>query len=329
MGVEGPFPRISLSDPLERRWLHYALIGAVGQALIANIAWLEGGFSSAILLLHDRDRGWRTSQWNARRGASPWSAFRAGGGDTRLGISAAKGWPAVDTALRRTSTPSISGCATFHQRHFMRWQAEPGILATGEWRFGEGDGEPVRAVGYHERVRGRWGWPELGGWVFGFCNAATDDDTAPAWSIVFALMQPDCEIESQVASLMLWRRGRLVRHIPRRAVRVSAAGQLDRDRVVLAPFQSHLFGVPAMAPIPSALWIEGWQGADWVRLRFRARDAARLVVPSETSERPFSVHEVVGEMEVEITLNGARYQLVAPGIVEFAGGAASGGWDVH
>lgn len=320
---------MALVDPLERRWLHYAFIGAAGQAMVANVAWLDGDFSSAVLLLHDRKRGWRTSQWNARRSASPWSSFRAGGGDPRLTIAAAKGWPAVDLAVRRTSTPSISGCATFHRDHFMRWQAEPGVLADGDWWFDDGARETVRAVGYHERVRGRWGWPELGGWVFGFCNAAGDGDAAPAWSIVFALMQPDREVEGQAASLMLWRRGRLVRHMPRRMVRVSAAGQLDRDRVVLAPFQSHLFGAPAMAPIPSALWIDSWQGADWVRLRFRSRDAARLVVPSETSERPFSVHEVIGEMEVELSINGTRCAFAAPGIVEFAGGAAGGGWDVH
>lgn len=333
-GPAGPFPRSALSDPIERRWLHYAFMTRdSAQSLVANISWLggEGGApprKMAILLLHDIDSGWSATEWNARCADVPWSAFRlpspAGDPDERdFVMTAAKEWPAASLNLRRTSTPCASQCATFHGDHWMRWQSEPGVLADGWLRGGPGEPRAADAVGYHERVRGRWGWPEMGGWVFGFCNDIGGDlDAAPPWAVVFTLLQPDRDGRGQAASVMVWRRGRLVRHFPRRSLRVSVAGQLDRDRVQTVPFLSSLLGVPPTVPIPAALCIDGYQGADRVRLRFYARTAGRIVIPSETSLSPFSVHEVVGGMEVDLVLGGDAHSFRSPGIVEFAGGAS-------
>jgi hypothetical protein len=174
-------------------------------------------------------------------------------------------------------------------------------------------------------VRGRWGWPEMGGWVFGFCNDVAEREGAPAWSVVFALLQPEGGSPAQTCVLMLWRRGRLVRFIPRRMLRVAVAGQLDRDRVETHPAQMTLLGTGPTAPVPAALSIDGYQGRDWIQLRFRSAVAARLVVPSETSLSPFSVHEVLGRSEVELALDGRRASFASPAIVEFAGGAAGEG----
>jgi len=52
--------------------------------------------------------------------------------------------------------------------------------------------------------------------------------------------------------------------------------------------------------------------------------AARLVIPSETSLQPFSVHEVLGSMEVDMAIAGRRISFRSPAIVEFAGGASEG-----
>jgi hypothetical protein len=183
------------------------------------------------------------------------------------------------------------------------------------------------AVGYHERVHGRWGWPEMGGWVFGFCNQIADPPAgAPTWALVFALLQPRDEPYDHTAMVMLWRRGRMVLFVPRRAMRVSVAGQLARDRVLTTPPLAPLLGTFATAPIPAALCIDGHQGRDWIQIRYRCREAARLVVPSETSLQPFSVHEVIGDMEVRIRLRETEVGFTSPGIVEFAGGAAERSW---
>ncbi|NUN53741.1 MAG: HEAT repeat domain-containing protein [Planctomycetaceae bacterium] len=177
LGPQGPFPHAPLADPLERRWLHYAFFTRDGRlSLVANIAWLGGGpdsppLTTAVLLVHEAGVGWSCSQWNAVSERMPWSSFRHGGPrEDLLALRSRRGVPAVDLQLRRTATPCSSQCATFHDEHWMRWQSEPGVLADGTWSV---DGRPpvhASAVGYHERVRGRWGWPEMGGWVFGFCN---------------------------------------------------------------------------------------------------------------------------------------------------------------
>jgi hypothetical protein len=331
----GPFPSARLAHTMERRWLHFAFVNRGGtRAVIANLAWLGGeaglpGLHTAILLVYDHEMGWSSSQWNASGPTEPWSSFRRRCGppgeeaSTHFALAASKGLPAVSLRLRSTSTPGVSGCATFGADHWQRWQAEPGVLASGVLTTAGGDPRPFDAVGYHERVRGRWGWPEMGGWVFGFCNDVAGDGT-PAWSLVFALLQPEGGSPAQTCVLMLWRRGRLVRFIPRRTLRVSVAGQLDRDWVETRPSQAALLGTPPTVPIPAALSIDGYQGRDWVQLRFRSRVAARLVVPCETSARPFSVHEVLGETEVQLAINGRRAAFRSPAIVEFAGGAAEG-----
>ncbi|MCK6528601.1 hypothetical protein L6R50_13945 [Myxococcota bacterium] len=332
LGPQGPFPHAPLADPLERRWLHYAFFTRDGRlSLVANIAWLGGGpdsppLTTAVLLVHEAGVGWSCSQWNAVSERMPWSSFRHGGPrEDLLALRSRRGVPAVDLQLRRTATPCSSQCATFHDEHWMRWQSEPGVLADGTWSV---DGRPpvhASAVGYHERVRGRWGWPEMGGWVFGFCNdVGGAEDRAPEWAVVFTLLQPSGRPEESAASVMLWRRGRLVQHFGRRALRVSVAGQLDRDRVSLQPTLARTLGTPPAAPIPAVLAIEGVQGADAIRLGFRADAAARLAIPSESSLRPFSVHEVVGAMELLVVHRGRRTTWSGPSVVEFAGGAAGG-----
>jgi hypothetical protein len=94
----------------------------------------------------------------------------------------------------------------------------------------------------------------------------------------------------------------------------------------MTPTLAPLLGTYATAPIPAVLCIDGYQGRDSIQIRYRCRDAAQLVVPSETSLQPFSVHEVIGEMEVRIKLKESNVVFTSPGIVEFAGGAAERSW---
>jgi hypothetical protein len=122
-------------------------------------------------------------------------------------MSATKGWPSANLHFRCTSTPEIGGCATFSDSYWQRWQAEPGVWACGNVT-------PARktalfeAAGYHEGVRGCWAWPQLDGWVFGFCNhAPRHGEAAPDWSIVFALLQPEGGSPGHTWVAMVWRRG--------------------------------------------------------------------------------------------------------------------------
>lgn len=338
-GPPGPFPRVPLSDVLERRWLHYAFITTdEQQALIANLATLgaeDGGepIRTTVLLAYHREHGWACSQWHAYLPREPWTSFRSPGPPTTFPrrpdfeLQSLAGTPAVALHLTSTSTPAPAGVSHFHRTHWKRWQAQPGVLAAGRWDDGMVPARETVAVGYHERVHGRWAWPEMGGWVFGFCNQLGDRlDGPPSWAVVFALLQPMDEARDHTAMVMVWRRGRMVFFVPRRALRVSVAGQLARDRVVTTPSLAPLLGTFATAPIPAVLCIDGYQGGDWIQLRFRCRDAARLVVPSETSLQPFSVHEVIGDMEVRLRMNGSSQLFASPGIVEFAGGAAERSW---
>ncbi|MCP4605583.1 MAG: hypothetical protein GY847_34520 [Proteobacteria bacterium] len=343
LGSMGPFPRTPMTHPLERRWLHYAFFSMDNRlSMIANVATIgpdenTQAHDTAVLLLHDRDTGWSASQWNTETPDFPWSSFSSPPPSSKdpnrpvdFCMTAAKGAPAVNLWFNRTSTPCSSQCATFGEDHFMRWQSEPGMLAEGFWNTGVGSLKRLKAVGYHERVRGRWGWPEMGGWVFGFCNDLSHCKTdAPAWSIVFTLLQPNDEHDDYAASIMVWKDGRLVRHIPRRNISVTVAGQLDRNRVATVPFLATLLGTFPTAPIPAALCIQGAQGHDIVELRFLSREAARIVIPSETSFRPFSVHEVVGDMEIEMELEGRLHTFNGPAVVEFAGGAIQNSANVY
>lgn len=344
-GPSGPFPRLPLSDPLERRWLHYAFVTEdEQQAMIANLATLgrePGGreIRTSVLLVHHREHGWRCSQWHLHMPREPWTSYRVPlpaslPSRADLELRALSGTPSVALRLHSTSTPAPAGVAHFQRTHWKHWQAQPGVLATGWWDDGMAAARAVRAVGYHERVHGRWGWPEMGGWVFGFSNeldrpageAGEQREAAPRWGMVFALLQPRDEPRGHTAMVMVWRRGRLVFFVPRRALRVSVAGQLPRDQVVMMPRLAPTLGTRPTAPIPEVLAIDGYQGRDWIQLRFRCRSAAQLVVPSETSLPPFSVHEVIGDMEVQLRLHGCSHRFASPGIVEFAGGAAESAW---
>ena len=338
-GPIGPFPQVPLSDVLERRWLHYAFITTdEQQALIANLATLgaDGAgepIDTSVLLVYHRKYGWRCSQWHAYLPHEPWTSYRsrtsasAFSKSNHFDLQSLAGVPLVSLQLTSTSTPAPAGVSHFHRTHWKRWQAQPGVLATGWWNDGMAPAREAIAVGYHERVNGRWAWPEMGGWVFGFCNQLSGSlEGPPTWAVVFALLQPMDEARDHTAMVMVWRRGRMILFIPRRGLRVSVAGHLTRDRVVTTPWLAPLLGAFSTAPIPAALCIDGYQGSDWVKLRFRCRDAARLVVPSETSLQPYSVHEVIGDTEVQLRINGSSAVFTSSGIVEFAGGAAERCW---
>jgi hypothetical protein len=332
LGPQGPFPRVALVDPVERRWLHYAFLSRDGQlGLVANAAWLgpdePGGDTrfTTIVLLHERGKPWVASQFNAEISEPPWSAFRLPGqlnGEQRLRLASTAGEPAVDLRLRRTAQPCTSQCAPFAGNHHLRWQSEAGLRAHGDWRLGGRTHHGVDAVGYHERVRGRWGWPELGEWVFGFANDLSGSaDEPPEWAAVFTFIRPKTPADATTASVMLWHRGRLRRHFPRRHVSLAVRGTLERDAVQQVPALSRLFGTPPMAPVPKRLVISARQGPDWVVLDFKTEAAARVVIPSETSLAPFSVHEALGPCILTGALARERFEIRTRGIVEFAGGA--------
>ena len=332
LGPQGPFPRVALADTIERRWLHYAFVSRDRQlGLVANAAWLgpdqPGGEThfTTIVLLHERGKPWVASQFNAAISEPPWSAFRLPGslnGDSRLRLGASAGEPAVDLRLRRTATPCTSQCAPFAGNHHLRWQSEAGLRAHGDWHLNGRTHRDVDAVGYHERVRGRWGWPELGEWVFGFANDLSGSgDEPPEWAAVFTFIRPRWPTDATTASVMLWHRGRLRRHFPRRHVSLAVRGTLERDAVQQVPSLSRLFGTPPMAQIPKRLVISAQQGRDWVVLDFEAETAARVIIPSETSLPPFSVHEALGPCLLSGALGRDRFEISTRGIVEFAGGA--------
>lgn len=332
LGPRGPFPRRPLSDPIERRWLHYAFLSCDGElGMVANAAWLgpdePGGKPrfTTILLLHQRGRPWVASQFNATTSAPLWSAFRLPHPmhePSPLVLRSSADEPAVELALRRTSRCCTSQCAPFAGDHHLRWQSESGVRARGDWRRDGVTLRDVDAVGYHERVRGRWGWPELGEWVFGFANdLGGSAEEPPEYAAVFTLIKPVGPADAATGSVMLWHRGRLRRHFPRRNVSFAVRGTLPRDAVQQVPALSRIFGVPPMAPIPKRLVISARLGDDWTVLDFDSEAAARVVIPSETSLRPFSVHEVVGPCTLQGSLSGQPFRIETRGIVEFAGGA--------
>jgi hypothetical protein len=334
LGPTGPFPDIALQRVLERRWLHYAFLSTDGElGLVANVATLGPAPEqsaphprcTSILLLYRRGLGWSATQFNAKTLAPLWSAFRQPYNffepqRWELASTADAPWVALD--LTRTSHPCTSQCAPFNPGQHLRWQSETGVFARGDWGFSDGVRREVTAVGYHERVRGYWGWPQLGGWVFGFANDATaSSDRPPPYAAVFTLITPLSPDNGNNASVMLWRDGRLVRHFPRRRVSYAVRGQLPRDSVQQVPALANLFGVPPMAPIPARLVITAAMGVDHVVLDFAAESAARVVIPSENSLRPFSVHEVIGPCRIQGEVSGKSFGFETRGIVEFAGGA--------
>jgi hypothetical protein len=321
---------------LERRWLHYAFLSRDGRySMVANTSKLgradddpqKAELSMTILLLHERGQPWISSQFNAEPSQPLWSAFRQPhrhGVATPFTIGAVSGRPSVKLRLMRTSRPCTSQCAPFTGDHYLRWQSETGVRATGQFGLA-GSPVEVQAVGYHERVRGRWGWPELGEWVFGFANdLRAEGDEPPAYAGVFTFIKPTWPATATTASFMLWKKGRLRHHFPRRNVSFAVRGILSRDYVTDTPPLSRLFGVVPMSPVPKRLVISARQGDDWAVLDFESEAAARIVIPSETSLAPFSVHEVVGPCILAGKLGGEKFDINTRGIVEFSGGADAG-----
>ena len=333
LGLTEPHPSAPLHGPLERRWLHYAFLSRSRRlAMVANLSVLgpvgeQPPQRMGIVLVHDDATGWRSSQFNAVVPPLPWSSFRCTPAqDPTLALRARSGAPAVSLGLRRTSRPCTSQCAGFADWQHLRWQSESGIIANGDWTIERGRTyRSVHALGYHERVRGRWGWPELGGWVFGFANDdkanAADIPGAPSWAVVFTLIQPSGRNDQATSSVMLWRQGRLRRHFPRRLVSVAVEGTMDRDFVFCVPPLAATFGTRPARAVPQRLVFTARMGGDRVVLDVAGRTAARIVNPSETSLQPFSVHEVLGDCLVEGICSGQRFSFATQAIVEFAGGA--------
>ncbi len=329
LGPRGPFPQAALGDELGRRWLHYAFRTDDGRlSMVANLSVLgtsgtpgEQPQRMSILLLHEEGRGWRSTQFNALVEGEPWSAFRLPDPGPRLRIAGRSGTPAVDLELIRTGRPCTSQCAPFADDQHLRWQSEPGVMAHGSLRLDDLVHEGVRLAGYHERVRGRWGWPELGGWVFGFANASGPQGSPPPYAVVFTLIQPPRPADAPTGSVMLWKDGRLLRHFPRRTLDVAVVGVLPRDRVVVVPPLAAAFGTPSTAPVPARLIITASMGDDRLLLDVDAHTAARIINPSETGLLPFSVHEVLGPCSVRGVVSGREVRFTTGAVVEFAGGA--------
>lgn len=329
LGPAGPFPDAPLDAELDRQWLHYAFRSHDGAvSMIANLSRL--GTTSAreeeqrmsILLTHHEEHGWSSSQFTADAPPDPWSAFRARDSPHRDDFLIRSPTAAVDLVLTRTGRPCTSQCAPFAKDQHLRWQSEPGVLATGsvagaDWRV-----DDALLVGYHERVRGRWGWPQLGGWVFGFSNARGEGKgDAPRYSLVFTLVQPPEPADAATGSVMLWRDGRLLRHFPRRSLDVAVAGELSRDLVALTPPFASLVDPRPTAAVPERLVVAASMGDDRLVLEFTSQTAARIANPSELGSNPFSVHETLGPCRARGWVSGAEVEFEAPAVVEFAGGA--------
>lgn len=329
LGPAGPFPDAPLVSELDRRWLHYAFRSPDGAVtMIANLSRLgatsetERDERMSILLTHHAAHGWSSSQFTADAPDEPWSAFRARDVQFADGFAIRSATASVDLTLTRTGRPCVSQCAPFADDQHLRWQSEPGVLATGTVSGADWAVTDARLVGYHERVRGRWGWPQLGGWVFGFANSHSEGaHAAPRYSLVFTLIQPPAPADAANGSVMLWRDGRLIRHFPRRCLDVGVAGGLARDLVTLTPPFASLIGTAPAAEVPGRLVVVASMGDDRLVLEFASETAARIANPSELGSRPFSVHETLGPCQVRGRISGAEVRFDAPAVVEFAGGA--------
>lgn len=335
LGPRAPFPLARPAHPLERRWLHYAFISSDGAlSVVANLSDLgaqDGSdpVTASVLLLHERGQGFVCSEWNATSNEAPWSPFGAPRESGSLIMASVKGDPELNLHVHDAATPCLTQTFVFSDHSYFRWQPVVGVRADGIFNNGKTPAKRARFWGYHERVRGRWGWPELGGWIFGFCNAKSETDGPPPWSLVFGTIHPASSPMDHGAHLFVWKRGRLRRLFSRRNLRVSVAGQLDRRRVATFPFLASLLGTPPMAPIPAALGIRGDDGQDRVLMHFLVDEAVRLPVPSETGPRPYSVHQVVGTVSVDLQIGGEQAQFEAPAIIEFSGGSSGVGAHVY
>lgn len=327
LGPQGPYPHVELLHELDRRWLHYAFRSSDGRlSMIANLSTLGSSAGNdadvqdmSILLVHD-EKGWASSQFTADVDGTPWSAFRLPDPGPRLRISSAAGTPAVDLHLQRTGRPCTSQCAPFAEDQYLRWQSEPGVIATGTITGPAGTHDASVLLGYHERVRGHWGWPQLGGWVFGFANADSEPGRPP-YAVVFTLIQPPDPPDAATGSVMLWRNGRLLRHFGRRTLDVRVSGSLSRDQVTLAPPLSATLGTPPAAQVPGRLRITAVTAEDTLSIDVESRTACRIVNPNELGLLGFSVHEVLGPCHVRGRVSGVDFDFEAPAVVEFAGGA--------
>ncbi|MFE9360295.1 hypothetical protein ACFYPB_40355 [Streptomyces olivaceoviridis] len=299
--------------------------GAPAQGRRSGTGTASEGQHMAILLVHEQARGWSASQFNADQPEQPWSAFRLPhphGRPAPFRVASRGRGPAVDLSLRRTSRPCTSQCAPFAGDEHLRWQSEPGVLGEGVLRHGDGGEESTELLGCHERVRGRWSWPALGGWVFGFVNDPSGPaDEAPPSAVVFTMIQPARPADAANGSVMLWQYGRMIRHFPRRNLQVGVSGFLDRDQVVLVPPLSGMLATAPAAQVPGRLLITARLGDDRLVLDFRSQTAGRIANPSENSLHPFSVHETLGPCQVDGVVAGRRISFTTSGIVEFAGGA--------
>ena len=336
LGQQGPFPDAPMQYALERRWLHYAFLSRDNQwGMVANFSYLgpdefdeddESQRCTSILLVYKREVGWEATQFNAETLVPLWSAFarpHAYATPHPYRVMSTAGSPGVDFTLQRSSHPCTSQCAPFDRWQYLRWQSETGVIARGRWHYGGKIYADVEAIGYHERVRGYWGWPELGGWVFGFANDphVVAKDAPPPAALVFTLIQPLAPENSATASVMVWLNGRLRCHFPRRNLDVAIRGEMDRDQVCCVPELSNMFGVAPMEPVPRRLMITGHLGDNHVVLDFEAVSAARIIIPNENGIDPFSVHEVIGRCRIEGQVGKESFAFETYGIVEFAGGA--------
>ena len=237
LGPQGPFPRIALVDPIERRWLHYAFLSRDRQlGLVANAAWLgpdkPGGATPtsppSCCCTSAASPGWPASSTPAspsrpgRRFACPASL----NGDSRLRLAASAGEPARRSSVA-AHRPALAPASARRSpgNHHLRWQSEAGLRAHGDWHLNGRTRRDVDAIGYHERVRGRWGWPELGEWVFGFAERPRRQrrHSRPSGRRVFTFIRPQWPADATTASVMLWHRGRMRRHFPRRRVQPGGA----------------------------------------------------------------------------------------------------------
>jgi hypothetical protein len=337
--LAGPwaFPDVPMTHNLERRWVHYAFLSLDNQmSMVGNITWAgpdpempdTSPQVSSILLMHKQGEGWRSSQYNALVQSPLWSSFSTKDPSTyslpnRFEMAAVENSPAVRLDLQRTSRPSANQSATFAGNQHFRWQSETGVKARGVWQFDDQVAKDIQAIGYHERVRGCWDWPDIGGWVHGFASdpAGEEPDAPPETAVVFTLLFPTDSPDSAKASIIVWRRGRMWRHFPRRNVSVIAYGELDPNLVVQVPELANLLDVPPMPTIPSRLILNGQLGEDRILIDFRAETAARLIVPNETGIEPYRIYETLGLCRVTATISGTRIAYETRGLVEFTGGA--------
>jgi len=332
LGPTEPFSELPLSHLLERRWLNYTFLSRSHDfGMVANLCWLgadpdkpDASGHTALLLLYHRGEGWRSSQFNAAALSPPWSSFRLPHPlrqPGRFEIASTLGTPAVRLRLQRSGYPGNRHCVSLRSQQHVRWQAEPGIIANGDWQFGDRLYPNLEAIGYHERVYGCWSWAELGSWVSGLITPTHSHSAVPPLpTVLFNLMQPAQAPEATTSSVMLWQGGHLRRCFPRRNVRIAVRGSLDQDQIHLVPAIARLLGVSPGPSVPYQLMLVARMGGDQVQIDFCAESAARILVPCEVSRTLFNVHEVIGSCHLEGQISGKTFAYQTYALIRFAGG---------